>query len=271
MRWGCNVVTKMNLKFYQVDAFTTERFKGNPAVVYPLESWLDDELMQNIAMEHNLSETAFFVKEDDVFHIRWFMPTVEVDMCGHATLATAYVLFEELDFQGDSIVFSSKSGLLRVRREDRLYMMDFPTQKLEKCETPKEITKAFGVETLACYKGMDYLVILENETDVKEANPNLEQLKKLDASIRGVTISAKSEKYDFVSRFFAPNVGVNEDPVTGSAFTQLIPYWSESLGKDRLCAKQLSKRGGEVFCELKEDRVSISGSAVLCLVGEMIL
>lgn len=259
------------MKFYQINTFTNKMFKGNPAVVYPLKEWLSDELMQNIAMEHNLSETAFFIKEDKRFHIRWFTPTTEVEMCGHATLATAYVMFEEFGFGGKTIVFNSKSGLLNVSKEKGLYVLDFPIQKLEKCDTPKEILEAFEVEPLACYKAMDYLVIFENEKEVEEAKPNLEQLKKLDASTRGVIVSAKSEEYDFVNRFFAPNVGVDEDPVTGSAFTQLVPYWSEVLGKDTFHAKQVSKRGGEVSCELRGDRVLISGSAVCCLVGKISL
>ncbi|WP_428739299.1 PhzF family phenazine biosynthesis protein [Sulfurimonas sp.] len=250
----------MQLKMYQIDAFAKNVFEGNSAAVVSLESWLDDELMQKIAMENNLSETVFFVKEGGHYHIRWFTPLAEVDMCGHATLASAYVLFELLGFSGDTVVFDSKSGLLRVQKEHDKYVMDFPAQKLEECEIPKELQEAFSTPIKECYQAMDYLVVFENENEIANAKPILEKLKNIDA--RGVIITAKSETYDFVCRFFAPKYGIDEDPVTGSAFTQLVPYWNETLGKNSFEAKQISKRGGEVFCTLKGDRVTIAGSGV---------
>lgn len=259
----------MKLDIYQIDAFANKIFEGNPAAVCPLDKWLSDELMQKIAAENNLSETVFFVKEGERFHIRWFTPSVEVDMCGHATLASAYVLFEHLNYQENEIVFDSKSGILKVTKEDGRYKMDFPVQEVTICDIPEAIIKAFDKKPKECYKSMDYLVVFENEEDIINANPNLERLKELHPDIRGVIITATSQKYDFVSRFFAPNAGIGEDPVTGSAFTQLIPYWSKILDKKILMAKQISARGGEVFCKLSGDRVEISGYAVKYLQGEI--
>lgn len=248
----------MKLTMYQIDAFAQKVFEGNPAAVIPLNEWIEDELMQKIAMENNLSETVFFVKEQEKYHIRWFTPKAEVDMCGHATLASAYVIFEELNEQENEIVFSSKSGDLIVKKEkDGLLSMDFPIQKINQCETPQQIIDSFAQKPIACYKSMDYIVIFEDEKDIVDAQPNLEVLKSLDA--RGVCIASVSQKYDFVTRFFAPKYGINEDPVTGSTFTQLVPYFSKTLDSDKFSCKQLSPRGGEVFCKLKEDRVEISG------------
>ncbi len=253
------------IKIYQIDAFAKEVFEGNPAAVVPLNSWLDDALMQKIALENNLSETAFFVNEDEKFHIRWFTPTDEVDMCGHATLASAFVLFEILNFQDSEIVFSSKSGDLHVKRDKGMFVMDFPTQKIVTCNFPDAIFEAFEAEPKECYKSMDYLLVFENEEDIVNAKPNLEKLKNI--NVRGVIITAKSTEYDFVCRFFAPKYGVDEDPVTGSAFTQLAPYWSKVLSKNELSAKQVSQRGGEVFCRLNGKRVEIAGYGVKYLEG----
>jgi len=258
---------KMQLKIYQIDAFATKIFEGNPAMVCPLESWLSDELMQNIAQENNLSETAFFVKENNVYALRWFTPTSEVNMCGHATLASAYVLFECMDYEEKKITFSTKSGLLKVRREKNRYLMDFPIQVIEPCDISEQIEEAFGVKPLATFASMDYIVVFENEEDVVNAKPNLALLKALD--LRGVCITAKSIEYDFVTRFFAPRIGVDEDPVTGSAFTQLVSYWADVLGKDKMIAKQVSKRGGKVHCRLKGDRVEIGGRAKKYLEGSI--
>ncbi len=255
----------MQQKIYQIDAFTTKTFEGNPAMVCPLEHWLSDELMQQIAQENNLSETAFFVKEDEVYSLRWFTPTTEVDMCGHATLASAYVLFECLDYEKDTIAFSTKSGALKVWKEENRYVMDFPIQAIEPCDILEQIEKAFGVKPLATFASMDYIVVFENEEDILNAKPNLALLKALD--LRGVCITSKNEKYDFVTRFFAPKYGVDEDPVTGSAFTQLVSYWAEELGKNVFDAKQVSARGGEVHCVVKGDRVEMSGGAVMYLEG----
>jgi len=249
----------MKLKFYQIDAFANKAYEGNPAAVIELEKWLDDKEMQNIAMENNLSETVFFIKSEKGYHIRWFTPVAEVDMCGHATLATAYVIFNELGYKEDIIYFDSKSGVLSVKKQDGFLQMDFPIQNIEKVEILEEFEKAFGIKPIAVYKSMDYLVVFEYQEDVLNLKPNLEVLKKLD--LRGVIVTSKSKKYDFISRFFAPKYGIDEDPVTGSAYTQLVPYWSEKLNINKLSSKQVSKRGGELFCELKGDRVLIKGEA----------
>jgi len=257
----------MELQIYQIDAFAKKVFEGNPAAVVPLDTWLDDQILQNIAKENNLSETAFFVKRDESYELRWFTPLAEVDMCGHATLASAYVLFEELGYSKKTIHFETKSGLLQVKKEQGLYAMDFPILPLRECDIKNAIKEAFGKEPLATYTSMDYIVIFENEEDILYTKPNMELLKKLD--LRGVSISAQSSKYDFVTRFFAPKIGVEEDPVTGSAFTQLVSYWGTKLNKNRLFAKQFSHRGGEVICNIKESRVSILGGAVKYMQGEI--
>lgn len=255
----------MTLKIYQIDAFARNVFEGNPAAVVPLIEWLDDAIMQKIAMENNLSETAFFVPDGGKWHIRWLTPTDEVDMCGHATLASAYVLFECMGYQEDEIVFLSRSGDLRVRREGEKFVMDFPTQLIEQCAVPDEIREAFDATPLECYRSMDYLLVFQNELDVKDAMPKFEKLRNIDA--RGVIITAESDEYDFVCRFFAPKIGVDEDPVTGSAFTQLVPYWNRVSSEIDFRAKQVSPRGGEVFCTLKGERIEIAGYAVKFLEG----
>lgn len=255
----------MQLKTYQIDAFATRVFEGNPAIVVPLDAWIDDGVMQKIAQENNLSETAFFVKKDDVYELRWFTPLHEVDMCGHATLASAYVLFECMGYERDVIKFSTKSGILEVRKDKNHFIMDFPIQTIAPCDISQKIEQAFGVKPLATFASMDYIVVFENEEDVINATPKLARLKELD--LRGVCITSKSKKYDFVTRFFAPKYGINEDPVTGSAFTQLVSYWQSELDKDAFFAKQLSRRGGEVRCVIKDDRVEISGEAVKYLEG----
>ena len=257
----------MTLKLYQIDAFTTKVFEGNPACVIPLNAWLDDALMQNIAMENNLSETAFFVPKGEDFEIRWFTPTKEVNLCGHATLASAYVLFELLDYDKEHIIFRSKSGTLHINKVDDLISMDFPSEPPVVCKTPSAIVEAFGIEPVEVLKCIDYVVVFEDGTDIRAIKPNFEALKKLD--LRGVCITTTDNRYDFVSRFFAPNYGIDEDSVTGSAYTQLMPYWVKRLGKNKLFSKQVSKRGGELMCELKGERVRISGKAVCCIVGEM--
>lgn len=255
----------MTLKMYQIDAFAKHVFEGNSAAVVPLEEWLEDDVMQRIAMENNLSETVFFVKEDERYRIRWFTPLSEVDMCGHATLASAYVLFELLDFKEEVIVFDSKSGLLHVTKQEGKFVMDFPVQEIVACAIPEQLKKAFRAQPTECYKAMDYLLVFENEADILEAKPKLEFLKEIDA--RGVIITSKSNKFDFICRFFAPKYGIDEDPVTGSAFTQLIPYWSRALNKNSFHAKQVSKRGGELFCTLEGSRVEIAGYAAKYLEG----
>ncbi|MEJ2282462.1 MAG: PhzF family phenazine biosynthesis protein [Desulfobacterales bacterium] len=259
----------MELSLYQIDAFASKLFEGNPAAVCPLDQWLSDEVMQNIATENNLSETAFFVPQGDGFHIRWFTPASEVDLCGHATLATAHVLFNILDYENSRIEFDSRSGILTVTKENERLVMDFPAQSPVACDTPEEIVKAFNKVPLECLTAEDYIVVFENEAEVESAAPDFEQLKKL--GLRGVAITAKSNRYDFVARFFAPNYGIPEDPVTGSAYTQLTPYWADTLGMKKFFVKQLSPRGGELSCEIKDDRVFISGKAVKYLEGKIVI
>lgn len=255
----------MQLTLYQIDAFAEKVFEGNPAAVCPLEHWLPDELMQAIALENNLSETAFFVKTDSGYHIRWFTPSCEIALCGHATLASAYVIVNYLNDQSPVIVFECQSGALKVTQKDDRFEMDFPAQPPKPCEIPKQILKAFTQTPSACWQSEDYIVVFDSEQDVLNAQPDLNQLSQLD--LRGVIITAPSKQYDFVNRVFAPKYGISEDPVTGSAFTQLIPYWADQLGKSSLSAKQVSQRGGEVYGQLLGDRVMISGKATLYMVA----
>ena len=253
----------MTLNMYQVDAFASKLFTGNPAAVVPLQNWLPDTMMQKIAQENNLSETAFFVPTPSGYHIRWFTPTAEVNLCGHATLASAYVICSFLSPEANDLRFDSLSGELRVSREGSRYYLDFPAQKAVVSETP-EGREFFGLEA-EVYDGDDYLLVLSKEEDVRNYTPDLAGLKTL--SRRGLIITAPGESKDFVCRFFAPRYGIDEDPVTGSAFTQLIPYWSKRLGQKSLQAAQISARGGEVACEMMDGRVRIGGEAVLYMEG----
>ncbi len=258
----------MNLTIYQVDAFTKEVFKGNPAAICPLEEWLDAELMQRVALENNLSETAFFVKKDDVYEIRWFTPTFEIDLCGHATLASAFVIFEILKLEESIINFhSDKSGKLSVEKNGDILTLDFPSRPVSIAEAPKGLIEAIGKLPKEILKARDYFLVYENEQEVLDISPNFSKLLEIDA--HGFIVTAKGETSDFVSRFFAPEVGVFEDPVTGSSHCNLIPYWAGKLGKNELFGRQISQRGGELFCELKGDRVKIGGNAVLYLKGEI--
>jgi PhzF family phenazine biosynthesis protein len=259
----------MRLKLYQIDAFADKLFKGNPAAVIPLEKWIDDQLMQQLGMENNLAETAFFVsKGEGHFDIRWFTPELEINLCGHATLASAWLLFNKLGNKNEKIVFHSKSGPLTVSRKDEMILMDFPSWKPERIsEYPEELLQSLDNVTIAgVYKNRDFLVELENEEAVRNCNPDFTLMKKTGQM---VIITAPGKNVDFVSRFFAPAAGIDEDPVTGSAHSQLIPFWSEKLGKDKMQAKQLSKRGGDVYCELKGERVIMGGKCVFYLEGEV--
>lgn len=221
--------------------------------------------MQSIAAENNLSETAFFVPDGNEFQIRWFTPTTEVALCGHATLASAFVLFNILNYEGATIVFSSKSGPLPVSKDGDRLVLDFPSQPAEPCIVPTAIIEAFGIEPRECLREVDYVLIFDSAEQVQSADPDMEILRNVDC--RGVIISAASEEYDFVARVFAPNAGIPEDPVTGSAYTKLVPYWARKTGKTTFHAKQVSSRGGELFCELAGDRVLIAGTAVKYLEG----
>ncbi len=259
----------MEIKLYQIDAFANKVFEGNPAAICPLDEWLADDVLQKIAAENNLSETAFFVANGSDYDIRWFTPVHEVKLCGHATLASAYVIFNLLDYEKNTVSFSSKSGALTVKKNNDWLEMDFPSQKPQICEIPEAIYKAFDMTPIECLKREDYIVVFEKEEDVLRAAPDLARLSQLD--LRGVAITARANQYDFIARFFAPKYGINEDPVTGSAFTQLIPYWSEKLNKKELLAKQVSARGGEVRCMDLHERVSISGKAASYMSGTISL
>ncbi|MFH1321360.1 MAG: PhzF family phenazine biosynthesis protein [Bacteroidota bacterium] len=257
----------MKIPIYQVDAFTNRLFGGNPAAVCPLEKWIDTELLQNIAAENNLSETAFFVKKGDDFEIKWFTPTIEVDLCGHATLATAHVIFNYLAYNKEKIIFYSNSGKLIVTRSNDLISLDFPVDKPVLVETTSAMIDGLGVEPIEVYKSSSFLALLKSEEEVLSIKPKFEILEKLDCV--GIIITAEGNDSDFVSRFFAPRAGIPEDPVTGSAHCTLIPYWAEKLNKSKLHAYQVSKRKGELFCENLGDRVSISGKATTYLIGSI--
>ncbi len=259
----------MNIPIYQVDAFTDKLFGGNPAAVCPLEDWLSPELMQSIAAENNLSETAFFVRKEKIFELRWFTPKIEVDLCGHATLASAHVIFNHLGFSEEQIVFSTVSGELRVTSENSRLILDFPATPPSPVEIEEGLIQGLGKRPTEVHKSRDYLAVFGSEADILSLKPNFDILGKLDCL--GIIVSAKGENCDFVSRFFAPAAGIDEDPVTGSAHTTLIPFWAERLKKNVLHAFQLSKRKGELFCELAGDRVKIGGHAVTFFVGEVSL
>ncbi len=261
----------MKQKIYQIDAFADKVFSGNPAAVCPLEHWLSDDILRKIAMENNLAETAFYVKEDNQYQIRWFTPTVEVDLCGHATLAAAFVLFN-LENHPDNIVhfYSPRSGAFSVRKSAELLILNFPEDKFQEVDLSEELKACLGMQAQEAFKGStDYMLVFKNEDEIRGAIPVYELISKLKG--RGLIITAKGDKVDFVSRFFAPQSGIDEDPVTGSAHTTLTPYWAKRLGKNELTAIQLSKRGGHLWCKYVNDRVEISGQGKLYLVGEIYL
>jgi predicted PhzF superfamily epimerase YddE/YHI9 len=257
----------VKLRQYQVDAFTAELFAGNPAAVVPLETWLGEETLQAIALENNLSETAFFVPNGQGFDLRWFTPEAEVELCGHATLASAFVLFERLAYPEPEIRFETRSGPLSVRRRDEWLEMDFPASLPQPCDPPRELLTGLGREPREVLAAADYVAVFGSEREVRELEPDFGLLGRL--GLRGVCVTAPGDDVDFVSRFFAPHFGIPEDPVTGSAHCQLTPYWAARLGRNRLEARQLSRRGGEVLCELRGDRVLLSGRAVLFLEGSI--
>lgn len=262
---------KEKIKMYQVDAFTDTLFSGNPAAVCILDKWLDDELMQSIALENNLAETAFVVSKGKEFEIRWFTPTVEVDLCGHATLAAGFVLFDQHRYPDSKIQFYSlRSGLLPVERNQEWIILDFPSDPIQ--PLPVEyfaiMEKCIGMKVLGVYKGKsDYIALVENEKCLQNLQANFNEIAKLDA--RGLVVSAKGDNVDFVSRFFAPQSGIDEDPVTGSAHTSLTPLWATKLNKTKMIARQLSKRGGYLQCEYQGERCLIAGQAKLYLMGEI--
>lgn len=259
----------MELAIYQVDAFAENVFEGNPAAVCPLDYWLSDDLLQKIAEENNLSETAFFVVENGKYTLRWFTPEAEVDLCGHATLGAAHVLFTHLNYAKASIEFHTKSGVLIVKKTASGYSMDFPASLPKPISPPSILSDALGITPKEVLLAFDYIVILNSEEEVKEVTPDFVKLAKL--AHRGVIISARGNSVDFVSRCFFPKLRVNEDPVTGSAHCELAPYWSEKLDKNQLVAQQLSTRTGKLHCQVVDDRVILTGNAVDYLQGKITL
>lgn len=257
---------EMKIPYFEVDAFTSHPFGGNPAGVCPLPKWPNERTIQSIAAENNLSETAFFVPRGNDYVLRWFTPTVEIDLCGHATLASAFILFSELGFQGEHICFHSPSGVLKVSRKDQVLTLDFPSRPPKPCAVPNALTRGLGKRPVEVLKSRDYFALFTAEDDLHSLRPDFDVLGTLDAK---VIVTAPSNNCDFVSRFFAPTAGVPEDPVTGSAHCTLISYWSKRLGKTKLFARQLSRRGGELFCEQAGERVKIGGKAVLYLRGQI--
>ncbi len=259
----------MQIKLYQIDAFTDKVFHGNPAGVCILDNWLEEEIMQNIAGENNLPETAFVVKNKELYKIRWFTPKLEVDLCGHATLASAYVLYKYYNYKENRISFySPRSGNLYVEKKGDDLTLDFPVDTVEKCDTPYALKKAFGYKPIKSFKGKsDYLLVFSDQEEIENLKPDLNQIASVGK--RGVIVTAAGNEVDFVSRFFAPQLGINEDPVTGSAHTTLTAFWSEKLMKTKLTAMQLSERGGYLECELVGNRVKINGKAVTYLIGEI--
>jgi PhzF family phenazine biosynthesis protein len=256
----------MKLPYFVVDAFAEKPFCGNPAGVCLLTKWLSDAAMQNIAAENNLSETAFLVPRGGDYELRWFTPTIEIDLCGHATLASAFILFSETGLAGNVVRFHSRSGVLSVTREQEILTLDFPSRPPAAASVPQTLLEGLVAKPVEVLKARDYFAIYETEDEVRSLQPDFAKLLMLDAK---VIVTAQGTDCDFVSRFFAPTAGVNEDPVTGSAHCTLIPYWSQRLCKKKMFARQVSRRGGELFCELAGERVLIGGKAVLYSRGQI--
>ena len=255
----------MKLRMWQVDAFTSRPLAGNPAAVVPLESWLDDALMRAIAAENNLSETAFFVSERDGWRIRWFTPSIEVELCGHATLASAHVLMNHLEPGRDGVTFASRSGPLVVTRQGERLALDLPAYASERIETPPLLVEALGARPVETWLGVKMMAVFEREEQVLALAPDFAKVARIEAF--GVIATAPGTRSDFASRYFVPQAGVNEDPVTGAAHCQLVPYWARRLGRRKLHARQVSKRGGELWCEDRGERVTLAGDAVDYLEG----
>lgn len=256
------------MTLYQIDAFTDRLFGGNPAAVIPLDSWIPDHLMQSIAAENNLAETAFIVPEGNDFRIRWFTPAVEVDLCGHATLASAFVYFDQLAYSRTTIHFQSKSGLLTVEKNDDWFTMDFPLDIPKACEITPGMIACTNATILEAWKGVrDYMFVVKDVSAVTDSHFDLDAILKL--GFHGLIVTAPGEDVDFVSRFFAPAFGIPEDPVTGSSHTTLTPYWTNRLSKNELTARQLSPRGGYLRCAIKHSRAMISGQATMYMKGKL--
>lgn len=259
----------MKIKFYQIDAFTDQVFSGNPAAVCPLDEWIDEDTMQNIAMENNLSDTAFFVKKGSEFEIRWFTPESEIDLCGHATLASAYVIFNNLSYDKDEINFKYGGGKLTVSRNNGMLEMRFPANPPVPVDTPSGLIEAIRLRPVEILKARDYILVYSNEEEIKKIQPDFRKLKTFD--VTGFVVTAPGKEVDFVSRVFSPKMGIDEDPVTGSTHTEIIPYWAGKLNKRNMTALQLSRRGGKLLCKYEDDSVRISGNAIPFLVGEITL
>jgi PhzF family phenazine biosynthesis protein len=257
----------MELSIFQVDAFSSKVFGGNPAAVCPLDNWLPDATLQSIALENNLSETAYFVRTENRYHLRWFTPAVEMDLCGHATLASAYVLFHQLDYQDETVYFDTKSGELTVKRDGDLLVMDFPSRPPKPIAADAGLGAAMGGKPTEILASRDYFLVYETEDEVLSLQPDMGALARFEKA--AFIATARGRNCDFVSRFFAPKLGVPEDPVTGSAHSALIPYWAAKLAKNSLHAWQVSARRGELFCKFAGDRVEIAGHAVLYLKGRI--
>lgn len=258
------------MKMYIADAFTEEVFSGNPAAVCVMDTWMSDDKMQAVAAENNLSETAFIVKEGDDYHIRWFTPQYEIDLCGHATLASAFIIDNYIESDRKIINFKSQSGNLQVACRDGFYTLNFPSRPPERIEKIKEVEEALGAEIKELFSSRDLMAVVENEDIVRNLTPNFDKIKELSIG-DGIIVTAAGSDCDFVSRCFYPKCGVNEDPVTGSAHCNLIPYWAERLEKTEMTARQLSQRGGVLYCRDCKERIEISGRAVIYAISEIFI
>ena len=261
----------MKLPIFQIDAFSDKVFGGNPACVVPLENWLKDEVLLKIAQENAVSETAFFVKSVKNFHLRWFTPDIEMDLCGHATLATAHCILSELKLESEKVIFETLSGELEVSLDNGRYLMDLPRRDPIAATLPNEIKNALNIQPVEVLKSRDYLLVYKNQKEIEDVVVNREIFDQININPGGVIITAKGDHYDFVSRFFTPQATILEDPVTGSAHCTLTPYWSKILNKNIMNAQQISKRKGELICELKKERVKISGKAITYSKGNLII
>ncbi len=261
----------MEISIYQVDAFTPKLFGGNPAAICPLREWLPDEILLSIAKENNLAETAYFVQKDDRFHLRWFTPEIEMDLCGHATLASSHVIFNHLGYDQEQILFDSMSGELVVKKQGDLLEMDFPSRNPEPSDVPQVILDSLSIQPKEVRKARDYFLVYDSEEDVRNLVVDEARLSAINLDPGGIICTARGKEVDFVSRFFTPGAAVFEDPVTGSAHCSLIPYWSEILDKKEMIAHQVSSRLGEVFCVGEGSRVKISGKAITYLEGKILV
>ena len=257
----------MKLPIFQIDAFSDKVFGGNPACVVPLENWLQDEVLLKISKENAVAETAFFVRKGKNFHLRWFTPDIEMDLCGHATLATAHCILSELKLESEKVIFETLSGKLEVSLNNGRYLMDLPRRDPISASLPDEIKNALNIQPKKVLKARDYLLVYENQKEIEDIVINRELFDQINLNLGGVIVTAKGDHCDFVSRFFTPQATILEDPVTGSAHCTLTPYWSNKFLKERMNAQQISERKGELICELKEDRVEISGKAITYFEG----